>query len=391
MQNVGSAPSRGRDRAGGRCRLRRISSTSRPVGRRTTIAELDRRRRRVAARATLVPDASATRIRCTTAGRARPPQPHAPLAAASRTAIDPRICLTVEAVQDGVRRAGSPIPCGIDVAEIDPRPRHGGLEGGRHQPSSSTDSRLVQAVEQSLADLAALRIVDAAQPDRVLVAAGAPWFMTLFGRDSLLTAWMMLPFDPSLARGVLRTLAELQGTRLDPEADEEPGKVLHELRRRGTGGPFTDRRALLRLDRLDAAVRGPRRRGVAMGRPDPPTTSSALGPAVDAALDWLVGKLDTRDFVAYERQRPTGLANQGWKDSWDAIAFADGTLAETPVALVEVQGYAYAALLGAADLASPMRLRHRPDELRDARRSAPRAVQRPVLGPAGLLRARTGR
>jgi glycogen debranching enzyme len=307
-------------------------------------------------------DASATSIRCIP-----PPDEHDLRSRTLRWLLHlaprstRRICLTVEAVQDGTT-GRMPVPCGTDVAETVPM-RATDLWRRTAPTVAASDSRLVQAVEQSLADLAALRIVDTAAPERVLVAAGAPWFMTLFGRDSLLTAWMMLPFDASLSRGVLRTLADLQGTRFDPEADEEPGKILHELRRRGTGGPFTDRRRYFgSVDStpLFVMLAAEAYRWGALTAED----LQALGPAVDAALDWLIGKLDDRGFVAYERQRSTGLANQGWKDSWDGVAFADGALAATPIALVEVQGYAYAALLGAAGLARPMRLRHRPDELR---------------------------
>ena len=105
----------------------------------------------------------------------------------------------------------------------------------------SLDPRLPAAVDQALADLAALRIVDREHPDRPVVAAGAPWFMTLFGRDSLLTAWMTLPFDGSLAGGVLASLADLQGSEDDPASEEQPGRILHELRRHGGSGAFSSR------------------------------------------------------------------------------------------------------------------------------------------------------
>ena len=114
--------------------------------------------------------------------------------------------------------------------------------GGTTAPASRRRTPAsVVAVEQALIDLAALQIRDVAHPERVLVAAGAPWFMTLFGRDSLLTAWMSLPFDASLAPGVLLTLAELRGRQYDPVAEEEPGKILHEVRHGAGGEPFTQR------------------------------------------------------------------------------------------------------------------------------------------------------
>ena len=209
-------------------------------------------------------DASATRIRC------RPPPDEHDLSIrtlrwvlhlAPRTTA--RVCVTAEAVQDEVPRP-IPIPCGVEVAESIPV-RASAMWKEAAPKVVSSDARLVQAVDQALADLAALRIVDAAHPDRVFVAAGAPWFMTLFGRDSLLTAWMMLPFDASLARGVLLALAELQGTHVDADADEEPGKILHELRRRG-GAARSRPVRVLRLDRRHAAVRRVGSGGLALGR-----------------------------------------------------------------------------------------------------------------------------
>ena len=235
---------------------------------------------------------------------------------------------------------------------------------------TSTDPRLAAVVDQALADIAALRIFDRAHPERVVIAAGAPWFMTLFGRDSLLTAWMTLPFDGSLAGGVLGTLAELQGAVDDPIAEEQPGKILHELRRHGGGGPFAARRALLRHRRCHAAVRDARRRGAAVGRAVA-RPARAAGAGSGRALGWVLGAGDSDGdgFVDYRQRNATGLSNQGWKDSWDGVTAADGSLPTGPIALVEVQGYAYAALLGAAELAESTALSHTAADLR--RRAAP--------------------
>ena len=111
-----------------------------------------------------------------------------------------------------------------------------GVVGWRKRTPSvvSTDPRLGPAVDQALADLASLRIVDQEHPDRALIAAGAPWFMALFGRDSLLTSMMTMSFDPDLARGVLATLADLQGVRYDDLSDEQPGRSSTSC---ATGGP----------------------------------------------------------------------------------------------------------------------------------------------------------
>jgi glycogen debranching enzyme len=235
---------------------------------------------------------------------------------------------------------------------------------------TSIDPRLRNAVDQALADLVALQIRDVAHPDRVVVAAGAPWFMTLFGRDSLLTAWMSLPFDALLAPGVLLSLAELQGRRDDPIAEEEPGKILHELRRRGGSGPFSSReRYFGSVDStpLFVMVVGEAWRWGALDL----ETLEQLRPAVEAAIGWLEASM-TDGFLTYQRRGDRGLANQGWKDSWDGITFADGTQPTPPIALVEVQGYVYAALHAAAELADAApgtldatALRQRAEDLKD--------------------------
>ena len=228
----------------------------------------------------------------------------------------------------------------------------------------SLDPRLPAAVDQALADLAALRIVDGAHPDRAVVAAGAPWFMTLFGRDSLLTAWMTLPFDGSLAGGVLASLADLQGTEDDPASEEQPGRILHELRRHGSGTFSSRSRYYGTVDATPLFV------GLAAEawrwRAIDEDTLRRLAPALRRAVDWLTGPGDSDGdgFVDYRRRDPRGLANQGWKDSWDGITRADGTLPPAPLALVEVQGYVYAALQGAAELAAVVDIGHQATDLR---------------------------
>ena len=276
---------------------------------------------------------------------------HAELAARTRV----ELCVTVEPIVDDVR-ADLQYPCDVRPNDSVPLRR---LHSWREMTPQlrSPDTRLTTAFDQALADLASLHIVDDAHPDRVLVAAGAPWFMTVFGRDSLLTAWMTLPFDATLARGVLLTLADLQGTADDPTADEEPGKILHELRRHGGGGPFATRSryyGTVDATPLFVMLAAEAWRWGALAESD----LQALAPAVDRALDWLDQFLDDERFVSYARRESTGLSNQGWKDSWDGISTAAGQIPEAPISLVEVQGYTYAALVGAAELAGPMRLRH---------------------------------
>ncbi|MGY4544134.1 glycogen debranching enzyme [Arthrobacter sp. UYNi723] len=209
-----------------------------------------------------------------------------------------------------------------------------------------------RTLRRSYDDLGALRIEDPNHPDRVVVAAGAPWFMTLFGRDSLWASQMALPVDPSLALGTLQTLAERQGTVVDPMSEEEPGKILHEVRLDvssglSLGGKSTYYGSVdatpLFVDVLGAVSRW----GFAKD------TIAALLPHADRALDWIrdYGDKDGDGFVEYQRLNDQGLINQGWKDSWDGINFADGRLAEPPIALCEVQAYVYAAYLARAWMA----------------------------------------
>jgi glycogen debranching enzyme len=258
-----------------------------------------------------------------------------------------RMTLTAEPVVDGAAADRAPPSVTVPARGVAVRE----LKGWRDSIPrvTSIDHRLGLAVDQALADVAALQIRDVDHPDRVIVAAGAPWFMTLFGRDSLLTAWMCLPFDALLAPGVLLTLAELQGRRHDPIAEEEPGKILHELRRRGGGGPFSARQRYygsVDATPLFVMLVAEARRWGTLDR----DTLDHLRPAVEAAVGWLAANT-TDGFVTYARRSDQGLANQGWKDSWDGITFADGTMPMPPIALAEVQGYAYAALHAAAEIA----------------------------------------
>ena len=194
------------------------------------------------------------------------------------------------------------------------------------------------------ADLQTL-IIQLSTGERI-VGAGLPYFMTLFGRDSLLTALQTLTLDPRLAANALLALARHQGASDDPEIDEEPGKIPHEVR----DG--------------ELAYHGQKRHGSYYGTADATplylilfseylarTNDWELGerlwPSAEAALEWIdaYGDLDGDGFVEYRRRAFNGLDNQGWKDSWDSISFADGRLAEGPIALCEVQAYVYDAKL----------------------------------------------
>lgn len=211
-------------------------------------------------------------------------------------------------------------------------------------------------VERSLLrshdDIGALRIVDPDHPDRMVVAAGAPWFMALFGRDSLLSSFMVLPVDATLALGTLQTLADRQGTKVDHLTEEQPGRILHEVRLDvGTGLALGGRSAY--YGTADATPLFVTLLGEASRWGLAAEDIAALVPHADRALEWIrdYGDRDGDGFVEYQRLNDRGLANQGWKDSWDGINFADGRLAEPPIALCEVQGYVYSAYMARAWMA----------------------------------------
>ncbi len=224
----------------------------------------------------------------------------------------------------------------------------------RDQPQpvlAADDHRLAELARQSFSDLAALRMAPADAPEQIFYAAGSPWFFTLFGRDSIWAARLMLPFGTDLALGTLRALAERQGTVVDVASAQAPGKIPHELR---SAEGVHDHMTLpaLYYGTIDATplwiclLRDAWRWGL------PEDEVRSLLPALEAALGWLrdYADPDGDGFLEYLDESGTGLANQGWKDSGDSIRFSDGRIASGPVALCEVQAYAYEAAVGAADL-----------------------------------------
>jgi glycogen debranching enzyme len=258
--------------------------------------------------------------------------------------------LLVRPVVDG-REIEPSFPLDLPTAESVPAVRLQRWQ--QNSPMATTGHEGLQRVlRRSQQDLGALRIFDPENPAEAVVAAGAPWFMALFGRDSLLTGYMALPLDRTLTLGTLRTLARHQGRTTDPLTEEEPGRILHEVRlgvdsglSLGGGSTYygtVDSTPLFvivlgEVARWGAAVEDVRE----------------LLPNADRALEWVerYGDRDGDGFVEYQRATDRGLQNQGWKDSWDGINFADGHLAEAPIAVCEVQGYVYDAFLRRAELA----------------------------------------
>jgi glycogen debranching enzyme len=188
-------------------------------------------------------------------------------------------------------------------------------------------------------------------PGGRIVAAGIPWYVAAFGRDALVTAGEAMLLSPQLSLDALRTLARLQATEDDPWRDAEAGKILHELRVGELAGagiiPHTPYYGTVDATPLFLIRAADYYRWTGDLR-----TLRSLRPALDAALRWIdeYGDCDGDGFVEYERRSPGGLQNQGWKDSHDSVVHADGSLAEGPIGLVEVQGYVYMAKLTIADV-----------------------------------------
>jgi glycogen debranching enzyme len=222
------------------------------------------------------------------------------------------------------------------------------------------------AARQAVDDLGSLRIPDPENPEHAVFAAGMPWFMTLFGRDSIIAAWQALLLDTSAALTTAAVLARHQGISDNTLTSEEPGKILHEMRFGERSDPTlggahvyygtVDATPLFVLLVRELLRFGAREQDV-----------RRLMPAVEEALQWIKrwGDFDDDGFVEYPTDRASFLWNQGWKDSFDGVSHPDGRIAEGPIALCEVQGYVYAAYLAGAELREHLG-RGDPGELREA-------------------------
>jgi len=250
-------------------------------------------------------------------------------------------------------------------------------------PIPSADPSEVRAarrlLRRALSDLDALRLQVPGHPEQAFFAAGAPWYFTLFGRDSLLTALLALPVDRGIAETTLRTLARRQGTEVDVRTAQQPGKILHEVRAPGqevAGLPP------VYYGTIDATPLWIMLLAEARAADLEDAALVELAPTLEAAASWLLEHADADGdgLLEYLDDSGRGLANQGWKDSEDSIRFADGSLATGAIAPAEVQGYAYEAALHAAELLE--------DPAVASRGGADGALPRRLREWAGVLRRR---
>jgi glycogen debranching enzyme len=219
---------------------------------------------------------------------------------------------------------------------------------GRGGQVTTSDSRFGAWLDKSRADVAVL-VTDL--PTGPYPYAGIPWFSTPFGRDGIITAWQMLWLDPALARGVLIYLAGRQATEVSTFRDSQPGKIMHETRRGEMAAtheiPFG-----LYYGGVDTTPLFVALAGAYLERTGDLALIEGLWPALRAAVGWIetYGDSNQDGFIDYARGQQSGLSNQGWKDSEDSVFHADGAFPHGPVALVEVQGYAFAAFQAMATI-----------------------------------------
>lgn len=250
------------------------------------------------------------------------------------------------AVELEVRTAGTRTGPGFR-----PLPARGPVPWSRPAVESD-DRRLTALLSQGLDDAEALLVCDPEAPGDRFLAAGSPWFLTLFGRDSIWAARMMLPLGTELARGTLAALSRRQGQQVVGGTEEQPGKMLHEVRAAPLHVADEISLPALYYGTVDATPLWVCLLADAWRWGMPAEQVEGFLPACEAALRWIVenGDSDGDGFLEYVDGTGSGLSNQGWKDSGDSIQWSDGRLASAPLALCEVQGYAHEAAAAGADL-----------------------------------------
>ena len=217
---------------------------------------------------------------------------------------------------------------------------------------TSSNSRFNDWMRRSSADV---HMMTVGNPEKNYPYAGVPWFSTVFGRDGIITALEMLWVQPALARGVLEFLAATQAIESDESNEAEPGKILHEMRH-GEMANLHEIPFARYYGTVDATPLFVMLAGAYFERTGDRELIKQIWPNIRAALDWIdnYGDRDGDGFVEYAAHGTRGLVQQGWKDSNDSVFHADGSIAEPPIALCEVQGYVYAAKLAAARLSAAL-------------------------------------
>ena len=255
-----------------------------------------------------------------------------------------RALIFVEISCDGTQ--GPRAPSETFLASMVEQRRWTRQSSGRAAAIETSNEVFNEAMRRAISDLTMLT---SEKPTGPYPYAGIPWFSTAFGRDAIITALNVLWMDPAIARGVLCYLAKNQATTTDAASDAEPGKILHEVRKGEMAelGEVPFRRYYGSVDATPLFVM---LAGAYLDRTGDTRTLTTLWPHICAALAWMdaYAARNAAGFVSYFRQTEEGLANQGWKDSFDSISHADGSLAEGPIALCEVQAYVFGARRAAA-------------------------------------------